>query len=203
MSQGVKRLGREKEQYPQVKWALERQAEVAETEAERIDALLELAELEETKFLKRELAAQLLFEQVLTMEPSHPQALKGLERRHHALRDWPALARVLSARAEHAFEKKAKVELFELAAEVHESKLGDPAGAIEVYRNLLVVEPKHRRALTDLGRLYEKVGDWENVATYKSRLAELAPTKRSSSQELLKLGDFLSAPERDPLSPPS
>ncbi|MEO5730822.1 MAG: hypothetical protein ABI134_34575, partial [Byssovorax sp.] len=176
--QGVKRLGKEKELYPQVKWALERQAEVAPTEAEKIDAMLELAELEETKFLKRELAAQLL-EQVLTMEPSHPQALRGLERCYHALRDWPALARVLASRAEHAFEKKAKVELFELAAEVHESKLGDPAGAIEVYRNLLVVEPKHRRALTDLGRLYEKIGDWENVATYKSRLAELAPTKRA------------------------
>ncbi|MFO0742966.1 MAG: hypothetical protein U0270_44230 [Labilithrix sp.] len=197
--QGVKRLGKEKELYPQVKWALERQAEVAQTEAERIDAMLELAELEETKFLKRELAAQLL-EQVLTLEPSHPQALKGLERCYHALRDWPALARVLAARAEHAFEKKAKVELFELAAEVHESKLGDPAGAIEVYRNLLVVEPKHRRALTDLGRLYEKIGDWENVATYKSRLAELAPTKRASSQELVKLGDFLNTSDRDPLT---
>ena len=197
--QGVKRLGKEKELYPQVKWALERQAEVAQTEAERIDAMLELAELEETKFLKRELAAQLL-EHVLTLEPSHPQALKGLERCYHALRDWPALARILAQRAEHAFEKKAKVELFELAAEVHESKLGDPAGAIEVYRNLLVVEPKHRRALTDLGRLYEKVGDWDNVATYKARLAELAPTKRASSQELVKLGDFLNTPERDPIA---
>ena len=134
-----------------MKWALERQAEVAQTEAERIDAMLELAELEETKFLKRELAAQLL-EQVLTLEPSHPQALKGLERCYHALRDWPALARILGLRAEHAFEKRAKVELFELAAEVHESKLGDPAGAIEVYNNLLLVDPKHRRALTDLAQ---------------------------------------------------
>ncbi|MDF2695766.1 MAG: domain protein putative component of TonB system, partial [Labilithrix sp.] len=149
--QGMKRLGKEKERYDQVQWALERQAEVAPTEAERIDALLELAELQETKFLKREAAADLL-ERVLTLEPSQPAALKGLERCYHALRDWPRLARILSIRAEHTFDKRSKVELLELAAEVHESKLGDPASAVEVYRNLLVVEPKHRRALGDLAR---------------------------------------------------
>ncbi|MBX3220789.1 MAG: tetratricopeptide repeat protein [Labilithrix sp.] len=197
--QGVKRLGKEKERYDQVQWALERQAEVAPTEAERIDALIELAELQETKFLKREAAADLL-ERVLVIEPAHPAALKGLERCYHALRDWPRLARILGVRSEHTFDKKAKVELLELAAEVHESKLGDPASAVEVYRNLLVVEPKHRRALGDLARLYEKLGDWANVSTYKARLAELAPTKRASSQELVKLGDFLNTPDRDPIA---
>ena len=197
--QGIKRLGKEKEKYDQVQWALERQAEVAPTQAERIDALLELAELQETKFLKREAAADLL-ERVLQIEPSHPAGLKGLERCYHALRDWPKLARILGVRAEHAFDKKTKVDLFELAAEVHESKLCDPAGAVEVYRNILVIEPKHRRSLGDLARLYEKLGDWANVATYKARLAELAPTKRASSQELVKLGDFLNTPERDPIA---
>jgi len=197
--QGLKRLGKEKEKYDQVLWALERQSEVAPTEAERIDALLEIAELQETKFLKREAAAELL-ERVLQIEPSHPSALKGLERCYHALRDWAKLARILAVRSEHTFDKKSKVQLLELAAEVHESKLGDPAGAVEVYTNLLVVEPKHRRALGDLARLYEKLGDWSNVATYKARLADLAPTKRASSQELVKLGDFLDTPERDPLA---
>jgi len=195
--QGVKRIGKEKEQHAQVQWALERLAEVAPTEAERIDALLELAELQETKFLKRELAAELL-ERVLEIEPAHPQALKMLERCYHALRDWPKLARILGIRAEHTFDKKAKVELYELAAEVHESKMGDLAGAVDVYQRLLDVDPKHKRALGDLARLYEKLGDWSNVATYKAELAELAPTKRAASQELVKLGDLLNAPERDP-----
>jgi tetratricopeptide (TPR) repeat protein len=188
--QGVKRIGREKERYDQVRWALERQIELVATDAERIEALLELAELLESKFLKREAAADLL-ERVLTIEPSHPAALKGLERCYHALRDWPKLARILSVRAEQALDKRTKVELLERAAEVHESKLGDPPGAVEVYRNLLMIDPKHRRALGDLARLYEKLADWTNVATYRARLADLAPTKRLTSQELVKLGDFL------------
>lgn len=195
--QGLKRIGREKEQHAQVQWALERQVEVAPTDSEKVDALLELAELQETKFLKREEAAELL-ERVLLLEPSQPQALKGLERCYHALRDWPKLARILSIRSEHTFEKKTKLELLELAAEVHESKLGDPAGAADVYQSILEIEPKHRRALTDLARLSEKNNDWPNLAVYKARLAELAASKRAASQDLVKLGDFLNVPERAP-----
>lgn len=197
--QGVKRLGKEKEQYAQVQWALERQAEVALTESERVDALLELAELQERKFLKRELAAE-LFERVVELEPSQPAALQGLERCYHALRDWSKLARVLERRSTHTFDNDQKVELLSLAAEVHESKRNDFAKAAEIYTNILSVDPKHRRAATDLARLHEKLGDWAKVATYKAQLAELAPTKRASSQELVKLGDLLSAPDRDPLT---
>jgi tetratricopeptide (TPR) repeat protein len=197
--QGLERIGREQGKHAQVEWCLERQVEVVTTGAERIDALLKLAELHETKYLKRERAAEIL-ERVVAEEPSHPQALKALERCYHALRDWPRLAKVLRARADNTYDKKQKTDLLELAAEVFESKLGDPASAIEVHRDLLVVDPKHRRALGDLARLYEKLGDWANMSTYKARVAELAPSKRQASQLLVQLGDFLSAPDRDALT---
>jgi len=197
--QGYERIGREQGKHGQVEWTLERQIDVALTTAEKIDALLKLAELHETKYLRRERAAEIL-ERVLELEPAHPQALKALERCYHALRDWPRLARTLRARADNSYDKKQKVELLELAAEVLEAKLGDPASAIEVHRDLLVVDPKHRRALADLARLYEKLGDWGNMATYKARVAELAPSKRQASQLLVQLGDFLAAPERDAIA---
>jgi tetratricopeptide (TPR) repeat protein len=197
--QGLERLGREKEKHAQVEWSLERQSRVAQTGAERTDALVKLAELYETKFLKRERAASIL-EKVIEDEPTHPQGLKMLERCYHALRDWPNLARILRARADVTYDKKQKVELLELAAEVYESKIGDAAAAVEIHRDLLVVDPQHRRALGDLARLYEKLGDWPNVATYKARLAELAPSKRATSQQLVALGDFLSQPGRDEMS---
>lgn len=197
--QGLERIGREQEKHAQVEWSLERQVEVALTDAERVDALLKLAELHETKYLKRERAAEML-ERVLELEPTSPAALRALERCYHALRDWPRLARVLRVRAENTYDKKQKVELLELAAEVFESKLGDLAAAVEIHRDLLVADPKHRRALGDLARLYEKLGDWGNVATYKARLAELAPGKRQASQLLVQLGDFLAAPDRDPIA---
>ena len=197
--QGYERVGREQGKHGQVEWCLERQVDVALTSAERIDALMKLADLHETKFLKRERAAEIL-ERIVEIEPAHPQALKALERCYHALRDWPRLARVLRARADNTYDKKQKTELLELAAEVFESKLNDPEAAVEVHRDLLLVDPKHRRALGDLARLYEKLGDWGNMATYKARVAELAPTKRQASQQLVLLGDFLAAPDRDALA---
>ena len=197
--QGLERIGREQAKHAQVEWCLERQIEVALSDAERIDALLKLADLHETKFLKRERAAEIL-ERIVEVEPSHPQALKGLERCYHALRDWPRLAMVLRARADNTYEKKQKTDLLELAAEVFESKLADPVSAIAVHRDLLAVDPRHRRALGDLARLYEKLGDWGNMSTYKARVAELAPSKRQASQQLVQLGDFLSAPDRDSLA---
>ena len=197
--QGLERIGREQGKHGQVEWCLEQQVDVALTTAERIDALIKLAELHETKYLKRERAAEIL-ERVVELEPSHPQALKALERCYHALRDWPRLTTVLRARANNTYDKKQKTELLELAAEVFESKLGDAPSAVEVHRDLLVIDPKHRRALGDLARLYEKLDDWGNMATYKARVAELAPSKRQASQQLVQLGDFLSAPERDSIA---
>ncbi|HEY8074582.1 MAG TPA: tetratricopeptide repeat protein, partial [Labilithrix sp.] len=197
--QGLERIGREQEKYPQVEWALERLVETVETTSEKVDALLKLAELQESKFLRRERAAEML-EKVLEIEPANPIAMKGLERCYHALREWPKLARVLRTRAENTYDKKTQTELLELAAEVYEAKLGDPTKAIEVYRDLLHADPKHRRALSDLARLYEKIGDWGNVATFRARLAELASSKRQASRELVQLGDFLDTPERDSIA---
>ena len=197
--QGVERIGRDQEKYAQVAWSLDRQSEIAATGAERSDALYKLAELYETRFLKREMAANML-ERVLEDEPAHPGALKSLERCYHALRDWPKLARILRIRSENTYDKKEKLRLLETAAEVHESKLGDHAGAVEIHRDILIVDPKHRRALADLARLYEKIGDWANVATYKARIAEMSPSKKAASQQLVQLGDFLMGEGRDEIA---
>lgn len=197
--QGLEQIGRAADRHQQVRWCLERQVEVVQTDAERVGALLKLAELHERKYLRRDHAAEML-ERVLEYEPSNPEALRGLERCYHALREWPGLVRVLRARADHSLDKKQKVEVLELVAEVYGSKMDDPAGAIEVLRDIVFLQPKHRRALSDLARLYERTGDWGNVATYRGRLAELAPDKRGQSQALVQVGDFLAHPDRDPIA---
>ncbi|MCA9586560.1 MAG: tetratricopeptide repeat protein [Myxococcales bacterium] len=197
--QGLERIGRDADRHQQVRWSLERQVEVVQTDAERVAALLKLAELHERKYLRRDDAAQML-ERVLEYEPSNHEALKALERCYHALRDWPGLVRVLRARADHSLDKAQKVEVLELVAEVYGSKMEDTEGAIEVLRDIVFLQPKHRRAIADLARLYEKIGDWGNVASYRGRLAELSPDKRAQSQALVQVGDFLSHPDRDPIA---
>lgn len=195
----LERLGRANEKHPQVEWALERQLDVASSDEERVPLLLALAELQEKKFLRRDKAAEIL-ESVLEVESDNVIALQGLERCYHALRDWPKLAKVLRTRARQAADEKARIELLDLVSEVYGAKLGDTPSAIAARREQLLIDPEHRRALGDLARIYEKQSDWRSMAIYRSRLAELAATKRMSSQLLVQLGDFLSAPDREPAS---
>lgn len=197
--QAIERFGRDQEKYPQVEWSLVQQSEHAPTESERVRAVLELALLHEKRFLRRESAAE-LFERVLEMEPAQPQALEGLERCYHALRNWARLAGVLRIRAGQTYDKGTRTHLLERAAEAYEAKLGDFSSAVEVHLQLLAADPKHRRALTDLARLYEKLGDWANTATYKSRLAELEPSPKKAAVLFTQLAEMLSAPDRDPIA---
>ncbi len=197
--QAIERFGRDQEKHPQVEWALLQQSEHAPTESERVRAVLELALLHEKRFLRRESAAE-LFERVLEMEPAQPQALEGLERCYHALRNWARLAGVLRIRAGQTYDKGTRTHLLERAAEAYEAKLGDFASAVEVHLQLLSADPKHKRALTDLARLYEKLGDWANTATYKSRLAELEPSPKKAAVLFTQLAEMLSAPDRDPIA---
>lgn len=197
--QAFEQISREHGNHAQVEWCLEQLAEISPTAEGRVDALLRLAELYETEYLQRERAAELL-ERVNQLEPAHPQALKALERCYHALRDWVRLSSILRSRAESSFDTEEKLDLLERAADVLETNVSDPAGAIEVLRDVLAVDPKHRRALGSLVRLCERLGDWHNFATYRARLAELAPSKRQAATQLIQLGDFLAASGRDEIA---
>ncbi|AKU99204.1 TPR domain protein, putative component of TonB system [Labilithrix luteola] len=193
----LERLGRAQEKHAQVEWALDRQIEAASSDEARVPLLLALAELQEKKFLRREKAAEIL-ESVLELDGDDAAALQGLERCYHALRDWPKLAKVLRTRARRAPDEKTRIELLDLVSEVYGAKLGDVPSAIAARREQLLIDPEHRRALGDLARIYEKQSDWRSMAIYRARLAELAATKRMSSQLFVQLGDFLAAPDRDP-----
>lgn len=194
---GMEAIGREREDFAQLSWALSRLTEVLLSPVERKGALLKLAELEDSKFLRRERAAE-LYLRVLELEPNAPAALKGLERCWHALRRWRELADVFRRQAFAAKDDRTKLARLELATEVYENKLGDEESALTVLHEQLVIDPKHRRALSDLARIYEKQGDWTNVALERGRLARLEPNKRLQATKLVELGHFLASPDRDP-----
>lgn len=175
---------------------LERQAEVAPHPAVAVGALFRLGALYENKLLKRDTAAE-IYERLLRIEPAHADALAALERCYHAQRDWPNLARTLRTRAGQALPED-KAAILQLAADVYESKLEDFTSAIEVYDEILALDPKSRRTLSDLARVAERRNDWNATAAYRTRIAELAPTVRIASRELLELGHYLAAPLRDP-----
>lgn len=194
---GLERVARLRDDHPRARAALERLVDLAPDDDAKVAALVRLAEVEEQRFVRRERAAQLL-EQARAIAPTNAQVLRALERAYQGLRDFPHVVEVLTARAELAKDHAARAELMLQLADVHETKLDDPAAAVDALRDAAFVQPKHRRVLEELGRLHERLGNWSDVAEWRTRAAELAPSKRHVAQALLELGDALALPERSP-----
>lgn len=195
---GMERAGAALERYGLVEWALEEQVKHAPRTEDKVAALMRHAELLERRFFKREVAAQKL-EHVIRLTPSSGPAMAALERCYHAQRAWPELARAIERRAEQAQDPRVRVDLLAKAAEVLELKVNDPAGAALILKRALAGDGKNKRVLGDLARLSEKAQSYTDVVTYKTKLAEIAPSKRAASQIYVQLGELLNAPDRDPV----
>lgn len=195
---GLERAGAALERYGLVEWALEEQVKHAPRTEDKVAALMRHAELLERRFFKREVAAQKL-EHVIRLTPSSGPAMAALERCYHAQRAWPELARAIERRAEQAQDPRVRVDLLAKAAEVLELKVNDPAGAALILKRALAGDGKNKRVLGDLARLSEKAQSYGDVVTYKTKLAEIAPSKRAASQIYVQIGELLNAPDRDPV----
>ena len=78
------------EQWSDLVKVLEQTLDVVTTERERIEVLMQLANLQEEHFLKSDIAAQRL-EQVVEIDPSHEDAYTALERNYRKMRQWHEL----------------------------------------------------------------------------------------------------------------
>jgi tetratricopeptide (TPR) repeat protein len=195
---GVERIARAQGRFAQVVWALERQVDASVSTA-KIPFLMKLANLYERHFVKPQQATPYL-EQILQIKPGHQDALAALERCYHAMRSWPELVRTMTARADATHDKKQKIEVLTLAAEVIEGKLGDLEGAMSALKRIYAIDDSNKRVLGDLARLAEKTQDWGAVATFKGRLAALSPDPRQAAAMHFQVGELLNKPDRDPVT---
>ncbi len=99
----------------------------------------------------------------LRLAPRDPLIATELSRIYELREAWDPLAEVLAARAGAAADEGEKITiLLELAA-LLDSKMDQPARAIEQYRAVLRLAPGNRIALSALGKLQYQQGDWEGL----------------------------------------
>ncbi len=77
--------------------------------------------------------------------------------------DWPSGAGLLLARIPALDETREKVRALTKLANLLDDKLGDVRRAVEVYLEVLTLEPGNRRALWALSVLYHDLEEWEKV----------------------------------------
>ncbi|HYO94429.1 MAG TPA: tetratricopeptide repeat protein, partial [Polyangiaceae bacterium] len=186
----LERLYRQAQRWPDLLDVYVKKQELAESLQERRSILFEIARLQEEQLDDRQSAIQ-SYTAVLDDAPSDYAALAALDRLYSASGEWDQYADVLRRRIELESDERVLVDLKYRLAETQHQRLGDELGALENYREILVLDPQHEGARLALERMlrnktlrgeaaqilediYESRGDWERLINALEILAQTA-----------------------------
>jgi tetratricopeptide repeat protein len=119
-------------------------------------------------------------------------AFEFLEEHLFMQAEWQGLADLYRRRRgapSLAENPRARAELSLRLAQICEERLADLAAAIAAYTEAVQLEPKLRRALRQLRRLYEARGSWEAVLQLGEQEAGLAETAEERARAYVVMAD--------------
>ena len=96
------------------------------------------------------------YNSILEMAGEEEAALRALDRLYESQEEWASLGDVLERQLALAFEDESAIELKYRLGKVRQEHLEDLAGAIECYREILIVDPEHEAARVALEELLEQ-----------------------------------------------
>ncbi|HWP10151.1 MAG TPA: tetratricopeptide repeat protein [Polyangiaceae bacterium] len=169
---GLERVSEKLADWPELVRILERQLDVVETERERVEVLLKLAQNLEEHFLKFDQAAQRL-EQALEISPAEERAYVAVARCYRRLKQWLDLINAYERHVAEASSNATKIEVYGQIAQVYSDEVGDVDRAIDAYRNIVDLDETNVAALDALSKLYEKQGDAAQAIDAMTRVADL------------------------------
>ncbi len=187
---GLGRVYQILEQWSELVKVLEAQLEVVTTERERIDILMQYANIHEEQFRKPDVAAGRL-EQVLEIDPNHEEAYFALERCYRKLRQWSDLIGAYERHISATLDRKIKIDLYAAIAQVYADEIEDSEKAIDAYRNIVDLDETNLPALEALSKLYDKAGDASQSIDYMTRVAELTQDTKQRVESFYKIGKAL------------
>jgi len=118
-------------------------------------------------------------------DAAHAEALASLDRVARNADLWRSLVELIEDQAERLVGEPIAVTLYLRAAAIFEGSLGSNVDAIERYRRVLELEPEHDDAMHALDRLYQREGQWADLADVL-RL-ELARAEEAPARVTLQL----------------
>ena len=219
----LERLYRETGRFQELLGIYEKKRDLTDEPAERKQILYAIAELYEGE-LRDPPQAIATYCQVLDDEPMDAQALAALDKLYREQQQWESYVDVLRKRIELEHSDTALVDLKLRLGTTLEKHLGDPAGALENYREILLLDPGNdaarmaleallenedlrAEAAAILQEIYEARGDWEKLiqaleilaaaeADVATRVSLLRKVARTAAENLNDLGRAFDAQAR-------
>ncbi|MCA9582213.1 MAG: tetratricopeptide repeat protein, partial [Myxococcales bacterium] len=116
------------------------------------------------------------YEKILEQDPGDIEVLEELENLYRRTERWADLAGVLRKKAEQSTNPEEQESFLTQMAHLYTDMLERPDDAILVYREILDLDPTSQRTLQALDKLYERQGQWSDLADNVERQIALAET---------------------------
>jgi tetratricopeptide (TPR) repeat protein len=166
---------------------LEAQLDFASTDAEKVSLYQRMAAAWEQRFHKLDRAAEAL-EKVVAIDGRNYAAYRELARLYQQAGRWEALVETYRNHILNTTDVATRVDLYCAMGAVYEGPLQDVDRAIEAYTDVLGFDADEPRALDALGRLYEKISEWDRAIDAMSRLVQLSDDGKKQVELYYRIG---------------
>ncbi|MGE0787315.1 MAG: protein kinase [Sandaracinaceae bacterium] len=187
---GLERIYARAEKYPELLKNLEAQLTVAATPRQRIALLERMGGIQLEEFVDHE-KAQVLYAQIVEIEPGHEGANGALARIYRKLQRFDDLAATLERHGLGAEKEDRKIELLLSAAKTLMVDVGAPERALTVIERVLALAPEHNDALEIASRLQAQTGDAQKALDATERLAQAENDASKKADLYVRAGRIL------------
>ncbi len=151
---------------------LEAQLDATPSDAERVSLYERMAAAWEERFNKLDRAAECL-EKIVAIDNRNYGAYRELGRLYQASGKYEALVETYRNHIMATNDVATRIELYVAMGQVYEDELKEVDRAIEAYNDVLSFDADEQRSLDALGRLYEKIQEWDRAIDVMAHLVTL------------------------------
>lgn len=166
---------------------LEAQLDATPSDAERVSLYERMAAAWEERFGKLDRAAEAL-EKIVAIDSRNYSAYRELARLYQAAGKYEALVETYRNHIMATADVATRIELYVQMGQVYEHELKEVDRAIEAYNDVLSFDGDEQRALDALGRLYEKISEWDRAIDMMSHLVQLTSDSRRQVELYWRMG---------------
>lgn len=129
-------------------------------------------------------------EKIVEINGGDDTTFKSLVRLYWAVPDYPMLAEAYKRNIELIAKPEDRAPLLIGLGMVQTDHLEDDAAAMEIYNDLVAVEPENKVGLAALAKLAEKTGDWEKAVEMLERLCPLEEAIEAQADAFQRIGSI-------------
>lgn len=163
-----------------------REVALEANEEHRRKKFLELARFAADK-IRRPSAAIGLWEDMLSLDSHHKEALENLESLYEREKSYGKLVDILEKRIEITQNSADRVALLEKLGLVISARLEDETRATQVWKRILEDQPDHRKAQNELRKHYLAARDWDGLEWFYRRYGTVAELVRTLDAQIKTL----------------